>query len=241
MLGQTFQREERSVRGVKTSVGEILEETLFEIIGKAFLADGAATKDASLPSGLRTLRGALRSSGLSKLEKIEVAALKSRYIAHLAEQHGADNISGGHATSGIIPTSVALKAREMLIKATEMMLAAGKIVGNDDVCHVRMSSLLQIEHVKKGELVVKILVVVSCLALGSTALAGGHGDVFSKPREVTAPSPQGHGDVFSKPRKGVVRGGHGDVFRGGHGDVIYKSRGAISPAGGHGDTFSKPS
>ena len=80
----------------------------------------------------------------------------------------------------------------------------------------------------------KILVVVSCLALGSVALAGGHGDVFSKPRprEVTAPSPQGHGDVFSKPR--------GDVVRGGHGDVIYKSRGAISPAGGHGDTFSKP-
>ena len=62
----------------------------------------------------------------------------------------------------------------------------------------------------------KILVVVSCLALGSVALAGGHGGTFSNPREVTAPSPQGHGGV------------------------IYKSRGAISPAGGHGDTFSKP-
>ena len=136
--------------GVKTSVGEILEETLFEIISKAFLADGAAMEDASRPSGLMPLRGALRSSGLSKLEKIEVAALKSRYIAHLAEQQGSDNIFGGHATSGIIPTSVALKAKEMLIKATEMMLAAGKIVGQDDVCHVRMSALLQVEHVGKG-------------------------------------------------------------------------------------------
>ena len=135
--------------GVKTSVGEILEETLFEIIGKAFLADGAAMEDESLPSGLKPLRGDLRSDKLSKLEQIEVAALKSRYIAQLAEQHGADNISGGHATSGLIPTSVALKVREMLIKATEIMLAAGKIVGQDDVCHVRMSTLLQIEHVEK--------------------------------------------------------------------------------------------
>ena len=136
--------------GVKTSVGEILEETLFEIIGKAFLADGAAMEDASRSSGLMPLRGALRSSGLSKLEKIEVAALKSRYIAHLAEQHGADNIYGGHATSGIIPVAIALKAKEMLIKATEMMLSAGKLVGQDDVCHVRMSALLQVEHVGKG-------------------------------------------------------------------------------------------
>ena len=55
--------------GVKTSVGEILEETLFEMIGSAFLADGATTEDASLLSGLRPIRGALRSSGLSKLEK----------------------------------------------------------------------------------------------------------------------------------------------------------------------------
>ena len=52
--------------------------------------------------------------------------MKARYIAHLSEQHGADNISGEHETSGIIPTSVALKAREMLIKATEMMLACRK-------------------------------------------------------------------------------------------------------------------
>lgn len=60
----------------------------------------------------------------------------------------------------------------------------------------------------------KMLVLLGCLALGSSALAGGHGDVFSKSREkITAPSPQGHGDVFSKPR-GVVSpaGGHGDVF-----------------------------
>lgn len=135
--------------GVKTSVGEILEETLFEMIGSAFLADGAAMEDASLPSGLRPIRGALRSSGLSKLEKIEVAALKAGYIAHLAEQHGADNISGGHATSDVIPTSIALKVKATLIKATEMMLSAGKIVGNDDVCRVRMSTLLQIDTVEK--------------------------------------------------------------------------------------------
>ena len=37
----------------------------------------------------------------------------------------------------------------------------------------------------------KVLVVVSCLALGSAALAGGHGGVFSKSRV-----DGGHGDVF---------------------------------------------
>ena len=58
----------------------------------------------------------------------------------------------------------------------------------------------------------KALVVVSCLALGSVALAGGHGGVFSKTREITTPSPQGHGGVFSKPRGVAVSGGHGDVF-----------------------------
>ncbi len=136
--------------GVKTSVGEILEETLFEIIGDAFLADGAAIEDASLPSGLRPIRGDLRSDNLSKLEQIEVAALKARYIAHLAEEQGADNISGGYATSGIIPISIALKAKEMLIKATEMMLSSGKLIGQGDVCHVRMCTLLQIDPVEKG-------------------------------------------------------------------------------------------
>ena len=135
--------------GVKTSVGEILEGTLFKMIGEAFLADGVAMKDPSLPSGLRPIRGVLRSDSLSKLEQIEVAALKARYIAHLAEQQGVDNISGGHATSGIIPTSIALKAKDMLIKATEMMLSSGKLVGQDDVCHVRMCALLQIDPVEK--------------------------------------------------------------------------------------------
>ncbi len=135
--------------GVKTSVGEILEGTLFKMIGDAFLADGAVTEDPSLPSGLRPIRGALRSDSLPKLEQIEIAALKARYIAHLAEQQGADNISGGHATSGIIPTSIALKAKDMLIKATEMMLSSGKLVGQDDVCHVRMSTLFQIDRVER--------------------------------------------------------------------------------------------
>ena len=135
--------------GVKTIVGEILEETLFKMISDAFLADGAATKDPNLPSGLRPVRGALRSDRLPKLDQIEIAALKSKYIAHLAEQQGADNISGGHATSDIIPTAIALKAKDMIVKATEMMLSAGKIVGQDDVCHVRMSALFQIDHIKK--------------------------------------------------------------------------------------------
>lgn len=68
-------------------------------------------------------------------------------------------------------------------------------------------------------------------------MAGGHGDVFSKPQGVTstsggggvfAPSPEGHGDVFSKPRevKSPSPRGHGDVFS--------KPRGVISPTGGHG-------
>ena len=135
--------------GVKTSVGEILEGTLFKMISDAFLADEAATKDPDSPSGLKPIRGVLRSDKLSKLDQIEVAALKARYIAHLAEQHGADNISGGHATSGIIPTSIALKAKDMLIKATEMMLSSGKLVGQDDVCHVRMSTLFQIDRVER--------------------------------------------------------------------------------------------
>ena len=53
----------------------------------------------------------------------------------------------------------------------------------------------------------KILVLSFCLAFGASALAGGHGDVFSK-GGISAPSPKGgHGDVFSKPQ-----GGHGDVF-----------------------------
>ena len=47
-----------------------------------------------------------------------------KYFRWKKEQRGADNISGGHATSGIIPTSVASKARETIIKATEMMLSA---------------------------------------------------------------------------------------------------------------------
>ncbi|MDE3270096.1 MAG: hypothetical protein OYH77_07415 [Pseudomonadota bacterium] len=58
----------------------------------------------------------------------------------------------------------------------------------------------------------KFLVVFACLALGATALAGGHGDVFSKTPEVSSPSPKGHGDVFSKPSVITVSGGHGDVF-----------------------------
>ena len=57
----------------------------------------------------------------------------------------------------------------------------------------------------------KILVVVGCLVLGSSALAGG-GDVFSKSGEISVPSPQGHGDVFSKPRDITTAGGGGDVF-----------------------------
>ena len=53
----------------------------------------------------------------------------------------------------------------------------------------------------------KILVVLACLALGSSALAGG-GAVFSKPKGVT--SKAGGGGVFSKPR---VDGGHGGTFK----------------------------
>ncbi len=58
----------------------------------------------------------------------------------------------------------------------------------------------------------KILVVLACLALGSAALAGGHGGVFSKSREITAPSPKGHGGVFSKPRVVTSTAGGGGVF-----------------------------
>ena len=58
----------------------------------------------------------------------------------------------------------------------------------------------------------KILVVVGCLVLGSSALAGG-GDVFSKSGEISVPSPkEGHGGVFSKPRDITTAGGGGDVF-----------------------------
>ena len=137
--------------GVKTTVGKVLGETLFEMISDAFLADGVVVKDKSLPSGLRPIRGELRSNGLSRSEKIEVTALKARYIAHLAEQQGSDNISGGHATSDVIPMSVALKVKETIVRATQMMLSAGKIVGNDDVCRVRMSVLLQIDSIDKED------------------------------------------------------------------------------------------
>ena len=58
----------------------------------------------------------------------------------------------------------------------------------------------------------KILVVLACLALGSAALAGGHGGVFSKSREITTPSPKGHGGVFSKPREVASTAGGGGVF-----------------------------
>ena len=58
----------------------------------------------------------------------------------------------------------------------------------------------------------KVLVVLACLALGSVALADGHGGVFSTTREVTTPSTQGHGGVFSKPLEITASGGHGDVF-----------------------------
>ncbi|MDE3270095.1 MAG: hypothetical protein OYH77_07410 [Pseudomonadota bacterium] len=135
--------------GVNTSVGEILENALFKMIGDAFMADGAAAKDLNAPSGLKPVLGDLRSSGLSKLEKIKVAALKAKYIAHLAEEQGEENISGGHATSGIIPMSIALKVKDMLTKATERMLSSGKLVGDNDVCHVRMCALLQIDPVEK--------------------------------------------------------------------------------------------
>ena len=77
----------------------------------------------------------------------------------------------------------------------------------------------------------KILVVVGCLALGSAALAGGHGDVFSKPREITAPSPKGHGDVFSKPREITAPSPKG------HGGVFSKPR-EVAVSGGHGDVFT---
>ena len=136
--------------GVKTSVGEILEGTLFKMISDAFLANKAAMEDPNLPSGLRPIRGSLRSDSLSKLEQIEVAALKARYIAHLAEQQGADNIPEvGTPPPGIIPTSIALKAKERLIKATEMMLSSGKLIGQDDVCHVSVSTLFQIDRVER--------------------------------------------------------------------------------------------
>ena len=77
----------------------------------------------------------------------------------------------------------------------------------------------------------KILVVLGCLALGSTALSGGHGDVFSKSNEITVPAPQGHGDVFSKPREITAPSPKG------HGDVFSKPRG-VTVSGGHGDVFA---
>ena len=55
----------------------------------------------------------------------------------------------------------------------------------------------------------KILVVLACLALGSSALAGG-GAVFSKPKGVT--SKAGGGGVFSKPCEITASGGGGEVF-----------------------------
>ena len=136
---------------IETSVGEALRETLFKLIIDAFVEDGVVAKDANSPSGFRPLRGELRSNGLSKQEKIEVAALKSRYIAHLAEQHGADNIYGGHVTSDVIPTAVAMRVRESIVRATQIMLSAEKVAGNKDVCRVRMSTLLQIDSIKEED------------------------------------------------------------------------------------------
>lgn len=137
--------------GVKTTVGDVLGETLFEMISDAFLADGVVVRDTSLPSGLRSIRGELRSNGLSRNEKIEIAALKARYIAYLSEQNGGDNVFGGHATSDVIPTRVALKVKKNIVRATQMMLSAEEFVGSDEVCRVRMSTLLQIDSMKKED------------------------------------------------------------------------------------------
>ena len=58
----------------------------------------------------------------------------------------------------------------------------------------------------------KVLAILACLALGSVALADGHGGVFSTTPEITTPSPQGHGGVFSKPYEIATSGGGGEVF-----------------------------
>ncbi|MDE3269927.1 MAG: hypothetical protein OYH77_06555 [Pseudomonadota bacterium] len=55
--------------GVKSGVGEILEESLFKLIGDAFLADGAAVKDLDSPSGMEPMLGALQSDSLPKIDQ----------------------------------------------------------------------------------------------------------------------------------------------------------------------------
>ena len=53
--------------GVVSTVGDTLVSSLFKVIREAFIDDGVVAKDETTPSGLKPLRGELRSNELSKL------------------------------------------------------------------------------------------------------------------------------------------------------------------------------
>ena len=130
---------------VMSPVGETLANSLFKVIREAFVDDGVVEKDTTTPSGLQPLRGELRSSGLSKLEKVKATALKAKHISDLAHYQSIGTIQGGHITTNKIPLSVAQEALDMISTATKMMLSAKESGSKGDSCHVRMSTLFQIE------------------------------------------------------------------------------------------------
>ena len=131
--------------GVVSTVGDTLVSSLFKVIREAFIDDGVVTKDESAPSGLKPLRGELRSNELSKLEKIKVTALKAKHISNLAQHQSIGTIKGGHITTEKIPLGVAQEALDMVRTATKIMLAAKETDSKGDSCYVRMSVLFQID------------------------------------------------------------------------------------------------
>ena len=133
--------------GVISTIGKSLSSSLFKLIRQAFIDDGVVAEDESTPSGLKPLRGELRSNELSKPEKLKISALKAKHISELAQHHGSiGTVKGGHITTDKIPLAVAEEALDMVRTATKMMLAAKDSGSKDgDSCYVRMSVLFQLD------------------------------------------------------------------------------------------------
>ena len=130
---------------VNASVDSFLCEVLYKTIRNAFVADGAAMEDEGSPSGLKPVKGCLRTDKLSRMEHIEAMSAQANNLAQLAKKDGGIKVSGSHIITNRIPSAIAEKAMHMIIEASSMLLSAEEDDGVDS-CRVRMSALYHIDR-----------------------------------------------------------------------------------------------